>query len=70
MSKVYVLQHARAMDDGDDDVRLLGVFSSMEKADAAVLRFQQRPGFSQAPDGFSIDDDVVDRDSGEVGFVH
>ena len=36
MASVFVLQHVHTREDGGEDVKFLGVYSSREKADAAV----------------------------------
>jgi hypothetical protein len=69
MPKAYLLQHARLKESGEEDVKLLGIYSSRGGADAAVLRFRARPGFAQAPDGFSIDEYTMDQDYWEEGYV-
>ena len=38
MTSVYVLQHVHSEDDDAEDVKLIGVYSSREKADEAVAR--------------------------------
>jgi hypothetical protein len=69
MASVFVLQHVHARDDGGEDVKILGVYSSREKADAAVARLGRLPGFSEAPDGFHVDEYRVDQDYWVEGYV-
>ena len=69
MTSVYVLQHVREDRDGHEDVKFIGVYSSREMAESAISRLSRAPGFSETPDGFSIDEYRVDRDSWEEGFV-
>jgi hypothetical protein len=38
MVSVFVLQHVHAREDGDKDVKFIGVYSSREKAESAVTR--------------------------------
>jgi hypothetical protein len=69
MASVYVLQHVHSLEDGVEDVKLIGVYSSREKAQAAVAHLVREPGFSEAPDGFHIDEYQVDRDQWVEGYV-
>ena len=68
MAKVYVLQHVHSLDDGADDVKFIGVYSSRENAQAAITRLRQAPGFSEAPAGFHIDEYQVDKDQWVEGY--
>ena len=54
--KVYVLTHVHSVADGEEDVKLIGVYSSREKAQAAIVCLSQAPGFSEALAGFHIDE--------------
>lgn len=67
--KVFVLQHAHSMDDGTEDVKFIGVYSSRENADAAAKRLSKLPGFSNAPDGFHVDEYRVDQDQWVEGYA-
>ena len=68
MTKVYVLQHVHTFDDGSEDVKFIGVYSSRENAQAAIARLGQAPGFADAPAGFHIDEYHVDRDQWAEGY--
>ena len=69
MASVYVVQHVHSRDDGAEDVKFIGVYSSRDKADAAVARLSLQPGFSDAPDGFHVDEYRVDQDHWVEGYV-
>jgi hypothetical protein len=69
MASVFVLQHVHSREDGVEDVKFIGVYSSREKADAAVARLSCLPGFSDVPDGFHIDEYRVDQDHWVEGYV-
>lgn len=68
MGRVYVLQHVHESADGGEDIKLIGVYSSREKAQAAVARLCQTPGFRDEPAGFSIDEYGVDQDHWVEGY--
>lgn len=69
MTSVFVLQHVHSRDDGDGDVKFIGVYSSREKAQAAMARLCRLPGFAEAADGFHIDEYRVDQDQWTEGYV-
>jgi hypothetical protein len=69
MTSAFVLQHVHERDDGVEDVKFIGVYSSREKADEAVARLSRLAGFSDAPDGFHVDEYRVDQDHWVEGFV-
>jgi hypothetical protein len=68
LTTVYVLQHVHAADDGAEDVKFIGVYSSRETAHAAIARLGKAPGFSEAPDGFHIDEYRIDKDHWVDGY--
>ncbi len=69
MASVFVLQHVHEREGGDEDVKLIGVYSSREKAQAAVARLSRLPGFTDAAKGFHIDEYRVDQDHWVEGYV-
>jgi hypothetical protein len=62
---VYVLQHHR---DGDEDVKMVGVYRSQGEAEAAILRLRGLPGFRDHPAGFETDAYVLNEDHWTEGF--
>ena len=68
MTKVYVLQHVHSLDDGEEDVKFIGVYSSRENAQAAIIRLGTVSGFSEALDGFHIDEYQMDKDQWVEGY--
>jgi hypothetical protein len=65
---VYLLQHVHSVND-DDDVKTLGIYSSEACALEAVERFRKLPGFSTAPDGFSVNAFEIDQDHWTSGYI-
>lgn len=51
-----------------EDYRLIGVYSSRSKAEAAVERAKQFPGIRKHPEGFIIDEYELDQDNWTSGF--
>ena len=50
-------------------MKLIGVYSSEENAQSAIVRLSQQPGFVDQPDGFHIDRYGVDQDHWTEGFI-
>ncbi len=69
MTTVYVVQHVHSLPDQGEDVKFLGVYTSREKALAAIRRLSRQPGFSEGPTGFSTDEYQLDKDYWTEGFV-
>jgi hypothetical protein len=76
--EVYVLHHVHLLGD-EDEVKLIGVYSTEERARAAAGRLASQPGFSDYPKLLDLDDDPregfeiaeyeVDRDHWTEGYV-
>jgi hypothetical protein len=69
MSVVFVVQHLHVQEDGAEDVKFIGVYSSQHAAEQAVERSKLKPGFCDVPDGFSIDQYALDEDNGTEGYL-
>jgi hypothetical protein len=66
---VFVLQHVHVINDDEEDIKLIGVYSTRERAEQAVARLRRQQGFSNTPEGFSIDEYPVDQDHWTEGYV-
>ncbi len=67
--KVFVLQHVHSLGNEAEDVKLIGVYSSRENAQAAITRLSRAPGFSETPEGFHIDEYEMDKDHWVEGYI-
>lgn len=65
MKSVWLLHHVHEFEDGHEDVKLIGVFTTRKEAEAAQRRVADQPGFRDLPDGFSIDEAEV----GQIGWL-
>ncbi len=65
----YIVQHVHEFDDGEENVKLIGVYSTRERGELAVERSRLLPGFQDAPGGFSIDAYAMDEDHWNDGYV-
>ncbi len=79
MKSVFVLQHAHTLPGGEEDIKLVGVYSSEALALKAVARVASQPGFrdyqvvvdpdGDDSDGFHISKYAIDVDHWPEGFV-
>jgi hypothetical protein len=80
MQSVFVLQHLHIRPNGEEDVKLVGVYRSVEAARSAVERLRIHPGFRDHPrivdpkkdtdeQGFHIGTYPLDRDHWSEGYV-
>jgi hypothetical protein len=54
---------------GDEQTKFIGIYTTKEKAEAAVDSLRKMLGFADYPSGFSIDFHVFDRTGWTEGFV-
>lgn len=66
---VFVLQHIHEFEDGAEEVKMIGVYSSQESAEQAVQRLVLQAGFCDTPEGFHIDRYRLDKDHWTEGYV-
>jgi hypothetical protein len=63
----FIVHHVHVMGD-KEDVKLIGIYSSQQEAEAAIQRLQQQPGFSETPAGFTIGKYALNKDHWTEGF--
>jgi len=68
MNEVWVVQHSYD-EDGYEETKFIGVYSTKRKAQAAVNRLRKQPGFSDRPRDFFVDSYELDIDHWTEGFV-
>jgi len=66
MNVLYVLLHSLPE---TGRVKVVGIYSSRALAEEAEERSRALPGFSEEPDGFTIDHYELDTDCWSRGFV-
>jgi hypothetical protein len=69
--EVYLLWHTHVDDrlEGGEDIKLIGVYSSIDEANSAIQRKGQCEGFIDHKDGFEISTYTLNKDSWTEGFV-
>lgn len=80
MKNVFIVQHLHTLPNGEDDVKMIGAYKSLDAAKAAVDRVKGQQGFcdnpqvvnpeiDDDPQGFYIDEYLLDMDHWEDGFI-
>lgn len=67
-NSVFLVWHSHDLDE-ELDYKLLGVFSTRDRADARVARALLEDGFRDHPDNFVVDKYELDKDTWIEGFV-
>lgn len=60
MKTVWVVQHSYELD-GNDEVKFIGVFSTLENAKKIVEKLKKKKGFKSYSKGFHIDKMALDQ---------
>ncbi len=68
MTIVYDLWHIYEKN-GEDEEKHIGIYSTRENAEAAILRKRDQEGFRNYPNGFKIFETTLDRDQWSEGFI-
>lgn len=68
---IYLLWHTHVSEKlaQGEDSKLIGVYSSYQKAIEAQTRAGALPGFVEHKEGFEISEQIIDKDSWTSGFV-
>ncbi len=66
---LYLLWHTYEKKPGDEDTKLIGVYSSEERAKEALEKVRVKPGFRDYPDGFEIYEDELNMTDWREGFA-
>jgi len=69
MKQVYVVQHVHEHQSGSEDVKFIGVYSSVARARSAVRRLRSKSGFRDCKQGFHLDAYTLDEDQWVEGFA-
>jgi hypothetical protein len=65
---VYLVWHSHVVPGSDPDEKLLGVYSTEERARSRVEQARFRPGFRDLPDGFEVVESELDKDEWAEGY--
>lgn len=72
MESVYLLWHTHIDEslESGEDVKLIGVYSTMSTAEEALSRTKILEGFKEQPENFEISRKELDKDGWTFGFVN
>ncbi len=68
MKKVLVLQHVRVKDADNEDIKMIGVFSTQAIVNACIRDLEIQPGFKDHSGGFSVEGYELDKAEWKEGF--
>lgn len=68
MGYVYLLQHSYEIDECEE-TKIIGIYTSREKALETIEKYKTIPGFKNYSDCFYIDKYELDKNHWEEGFV-
>jgi hypothetical protein len=60
MATIFMLSHVHEFEDGHEDLKIIGFYSSQLKAEEALAKVRDQSGFKTLPESFSIDEWRVD----------
>jgi homoserine kinase type II len=80
MKTVFLVQHLHDIPDKNEDIKIIGIYSSKQTALEAIERTKILPGFSEYPrlidpiqddeeSGFYIGEYALDKDHWDTGYV-
>ena len=68
MDTVYLLWHSHPTGANEYNEKLIGIYSSEDKARSTQERLAQQPGFKRYVEGFEIANRTLDEDSWTEGY--
>ena len=69
MKKVFVLEHVHEHEKGNENIKLIGIYSSKKNAEEAISQLVCVSGFKDTPDGFHVDEYELDQTQWLDGYV-
>lgn len=69
MKYVYLLVHVREKENYIEEEKIIGIYSSEEKAKEMIEKYKKSEEFSDCPEGFGYDKYPLDESYWEEGFT-
>jgi hypothetical protein len=69
VERVFTLDHVYETPDGVDEVKRIGIYTSIAEAELAMERLKDQQGFVDRPNDFQINEVKLDRDGWTEGFI-
>ncbi len=68
INTVYLLHHVHELENGEEDVKLIGVYVTEHEAQKAISRLIIKPGFVHQPEGFQLEAYELGKDHWTDGY--
>ena len=69
MEFVYLVQHVHIINEDEEEVKIIGVYTTEKLAQEAIERTSKLEGFSEYLEGFHIDKYELNKDHWTEGYV-
>jgi hypothetical protein len=69
MKSVFIVHHVHEFEDGHEDHKIIGVFTTQEAAAVALAQVKDQPGFKECLQGFEITEWQLNRVGWPEGYV-
>ena len=69
LKKIYFLDFVYEFEDGHDDIKLLGVFSSKKNAKLALTEIKENFNYKKIAKYIEISDDLIGRLGWQDGYI-
>lgn len=66
---VFIVHHSRELDDDACETKLIGVYTTEERALHAIDQLREKPGFRDYPADFAVDRYKLDMTHWQDGFA-
>lgn len=66
--RLYIVCHMYEINE-HEEARMIGIFSSVNKANEVIKKHKKLPGFKEYPDGFIVDTCKMEEEDWESGFI-
>lgn len=66
---IFLVSHVHVHEVGEEDIKIIGIYSSKLKAEEAIVRMKHKKGFKDAKEGFTIDKYLLNSDNWTEGYV-
>lgn len=68
MKAVFLVTHSYELNEGEEEIKILGVYLSKAEGQLAVRRIKRSEGFRDHPRGFHVDRFEIGKDQWSEGF--
>jgi len=69
MTKAFLVTHVHVLASQEEDLRIIGIFTTRERAEAAIRAASKLPGFADTAEAFEVSEYELDDMCWREGFV-